>query len=72
MGNACGTVALLHIFGNLRDVCPVQPGGYLEAFYEKSIKLNAEERAISLETDQSIMAAHREAEDGGQVRIINI
>lgn len=66
VGNACGTVALLHVFGNL-ELYELTPGGYLDEFYKKSSSLTPDERAIALETDDSIMAAHTAAESGGQV-----
>ncbi|PHJ20586.1 ubiquitin carboxyl-terminal hydrolase uchl3 [Cystoisospora suis] len=67
VGNACGTIALLHCLANLpRDRFPLQPGGFLEKFLEETANLTPEERAKKLETDNALASAHKSYETKGQ------
>jgi ubiquitin carboxyl-terminal hydrolase L3 len=45
VGNACGTVGLLHCIGNVRNKLPIAPGSYLERFYNKTEEATPEEIA---------------------------
>lgn len=62
VGNACGTVALLHALLNNMDTLPIREGSFLEEFYNKSREMTPMERAKFLEEpkegDPDIEAAH--------------
>lgn len=57
VGNACGTVGLLHVFGNCQEI--LAEGKALRCFYEKVRDMTPDDRAKALETDKSIAFAHR-------------
>lgn len=50
IGNACGTVALIHAFGNNSEKIQID-NGYLKEFLQTTAKMNAMERANYLEND---------------------
>ncbi|EPR62495.1 ubiquitin carboxyl-terminal hydrolase UCHL3 [Toxoplasma gondii GAB2-2007-GAL-DOM2] len=67
VGNACGTVALLHCLANLpREKFPLQPNRFLEHFLKETADLSPEQRAKVLETDRSLASAHKSFEQQGQ------
>ncbi|CBZ52659.1 hypothetical protein NCLIV_024470 [Neospora caninum Liverpool] len=67
VGNACGTVALLHCIANLpRDKFPLQPGQFLEHFLKETADLSPDARAKLLETDRSLANSHKTFETKGQ------
>jgi ubiquitin carboxyl-terminal hydrolase L3 len=45
VGNACGTVGLLHCIGNVRNQLPIAPGSYLERFYQRTTESTPDEIA---------------------------
>ena len=50
IGNACGTVALIHAFGNNSEKVQLD-NGYLKEFLKITAKMDAMERANYLEND---------------------
>lgn len=67
VGNACGTVALVHCIANLpRTRFPLQPNGILETFFKETASLSPPERARALEQSSAFAAAHRSFETRGQ------
>eukprot|EP00923_Selenidium_pygospionis_P007828 GHVN01013309.1.p1 GENE.GHVN01013309.1~~GHVN01013309.1.p1 ORF type:complete len:233 (-),score=38.21 GHVN01013309.1:90-788(-) len=67
VGNACGTVALLHSFGNI-DIPPAK-GGSLENFFEKVKDMTPQERAKALESDNLLESAHQTAARESSVKL---
>lgn len=65
--NACGTVALLHLFCNL-DHGEYPLSGALQTFYEECQEKDPGERAKALEVAEPIATAHQKAETEGQSR----
>eukprot|EP00638_Chattonella_subsalsa_P004198 CAMPEP_0117755094 /NCGR_PEP_ID=MMETSP0947-20121206/13239_1 /TAXON_ID=44440 /ORGANISM="Chattonella subsalsa, Strain CCMP2191" /LENGTH=248 /DNA_ID=CAMNT_0005574347 /DNA_START=44 /DNA_END=790 /DNA_ORIENTATION=+ len=65
VGNACGTVALLHAIGNLPDV-PLLEGSFLKRFMDRTRSMNAHDKATALEEDEELDVAHNEATAEGQ------
>lgn len=45
VGNACGTIALLHCIGNVRDQIVIENGSYLDRFYSKTNNITPDEIA---------------------------
>jgi len=66
VGNACGTVGLLHALLNNKDKLDFAPGSFLETFEENTRGKTAEERAVMLEEDEGLDTAHESAAAEGQ------
>ncbi|KAH7280371.1 hypothetical protein KP509_37G064100 [Ceratopteris richardii] len=66
VGNACGTVALLHAVGNNLSRLNLMQGSYFERFFEASAKLTPDERAAALEKDDEIENVHSVAANAGE------
>ncbi|XP_033118423.1 ubiquitin carboxyl-terminal hydrolase isozyme L3-like isoform X1 [Anneissia japonica] len=64
IGNACGTIALLHSIVNNSD--KIQLSGYLSNFIEKTKDMTPEERASYLKEDEGLSSAHEESAQEGQ------
>lgn len=67
IGNACGTIGMLHAIGNLRPA--INPGSYLEGFFANVKGKNPEEIGAYLEGDTTLEAVHEDAAAGGQSEI---
>mmetsp|Transcript_54582 Transcript_54582/g.119677 ORF Transcript_54582/g.119677 Transcript_54582/m.119677 type:complete len:222 (+) Transcript_54582:74-739(+) len=63
VGNACGTIGVLHAVANADGV---PPAGWFAKFFEETKALSPEERAKALEGDQEIAGAHAAAEAAGE------
>ncbi|XP_014675872.1 PREDICTED: ubiquitin carboxyl-terminal hydrolase isozyme L3-like [Priapulus caudatus] len=66
VGNACGTVALIHALANNVDKLKLTSDGKLKRFLDATIKLDPEARAAYLATDSDICSAHEESAQEGQ------
>jgi len=65
VGNACGTVALIHAVANNLNKIDLTDGP-LKDFLEKTKPMSAEDRGHALETDEGISKAHEESAQEGQ------
>ncbi|XP_071518472.1 ubiquitin carboxyl-terminal hydrolase isozyme L3 isoform X2 [Panulirus ornatus] len=65
VGNACGTVALIHAIANNQDKIDLD-GGALKDFLDKTASMNPEDRGHALESDEGISKAHEESAQEGQ------
>jgi len=65
VGNACGTVALMHAVANNADKIGLSDGA-LKTFLSRTADMNPEERGHELEKDESISAVHEECAGEGQ------
>lgn len=65
VGNACGTVALIHAIANNRDKIDLGDGA-LKDFLESTKSMNPEDKGHALETDEGISKAHEESAQEGQ------
>ena len=68
VGNACGTVGILHALGNARHhpLCHIHADSYLANFFAKTAKMTPEEIAAYLEADEQIETIHGAAAVEGQ------
>lgn len=66
ISNACGTIALIHSIGNLRNVITFQPGSVLDKFFKETESMTPEERAKRLENDHEFARSHEETAKDGQ------
>ena len=66
VGNACGTVGLLHCLTNCKDRLTFQAGAYIEKFVSATVNMTPDERAEYLNRDDEIEVAHESAASEGQ------
>lgn len=66
VGNACGTVGILHALCNAKDTLPIESGSYVERFYETTKSMTPHDIAVYLEGDEEIEQSHGAAADQGQ------
>ena len=66
VGNACGTIGLLHAAANLASEAPPAAGSWLEGFLARTAGMDSAARAQALESDYSLDAAHAAAASEGQ------
>ena len=66
VGNACGTIGLLHAAANLASEVPPAPGSWLAGFLARTAGMDSSARAEALATDDSLDAAHSAAASVGQ------
>ncbi len=66
VGNACGTVGLLHACLNNADALPPAAGSWLQRFSALTTAMSPEERARALEEDDTLDDAHADAASLGQ------
>ncbi|PIA19693.1 ubiquitin carboxyl-terminal hydrolase isozyme L3 [Coemansia reversa NRRL 1564] len=64
IGNACGTMAIIHALANIQKTVPIS--GPLGEFFEKTKNLSPAERATELEKNESIAALHSQSAVEGQ------
>jgi len=65
VGNACGTVGIMHSIFNNMDEIPVSDGP-LKSFFESTKSKSPEERAKDLESDEGITKCHGDIATEGQ------
>ena len=68
VGNACGTVGILHALGNVQShpLYHVTDGTYLQEFYATTANMTPDEIAAYLEADDKIEEIHASAAEEGQ------
>ncbi|KAJ2646753.1 ubiquitinyl hydrolase 1 [Coemansia sp. RSA 1250] len=64
IGNACGSMAILHALGNVQS--QVSIGGSLKEFFEKTKEMSPMERTLELEQNKEIAGAHSASAAEGQ------
>ncbi|KAJ2161217.1 hypothetical protein GGF46_001645 [Coemansia sp. RSA 552] len=64
VGNACGTMAVMHALGNTQSVIPME--GALAEFFARTKDLSPPERGAALENSQSIASEHAKSAAEGQ------
>lgn len=66
IGNACGTIGIIHAVANNLKHLEFESDSALKTFLEKTSKMNSEQRAAFLETDDSIRVTHESSAQEGQ------
>ncbi|KAL9260191.1 Ubiquitin carboxyl-terminal hydrolase 3-like protein [Drosera capensis] len=69
VGNACGTIGLLHAIGNITSEIRLSEGSFLERFFKSTAKMDALERAAFLENDREMEVAHSIAATAGDTEV---
>ncbi|XP_039046718.1 ubiquitin carboxyl-terminal hydrolase 3-like isoform X2 [Hibiscus syriacus] len=66
VGNACGTIGILHSVGNVTSEIMLQEGSYLDRFFKSTASMDPLERAAFLEKDDEMEVAHTIAATAGE------
>ncbi|KAK8640099.1 hypothetical protein V6N13_138461 [Hibiscus sabdariffa] len=66
VGNACGTIGLLHSVGNVTSEIKLQEGSFLDRFFKSTATMDPLERAAFLEKDGEMEVAHTVAASAGE------
>ncbi|CAN8274788.1 unnamed protein product [Cochlearia groenlandica] len=66
VGNACGTIGLLHAIGNITSEINLSDGSFLDKFFKSTADMTPMERARFLEKDSQIEDAHSIAVTAGE------
>nr|XP_033806128.1 ubiquitin carboxyl-terminal hydrolase isozyme L3 isoform X2 [Geotrypetes seraphini]XP_033806129.1 ubiquitin carboxyl-terminal hydrolase isozyme L3 isoform X2 [Geotrypetes seraphini] len=72
IGNACGTIGLIHAVANNRDKLNFEPDSALQKFLEDTWLMSPIEKAKYLEKDESIRVTHECSAQEGQTETPNI
>lgn len=71
VGNACGTIGLLHAIGNLTSQIKLTEGSFLDKFFKSTSSMDPMQRALFLENDREIEVAHSVAVTAGETEATN-
>lgn len=66
VGNACGTVGILHAIGNAVAEIQLAEGSFFDKFFKSTANMNPIERAMFLEKDKEMENAHSAAASAGE------
>ncbi|KAJ0644588.1 putative ubiquitinyl hydrolase 1 [Helianthus annuus] len=66
VGNACGTIGLLHAIGNITSEIKLVENSFLDRFYKSTANMDPMERALYLENDREMEVAHSDAVAAGE------
>ncbi|KAA8526024.1 hypothetical protein F0562_007876 [Nyssa sinensis] len=66
VGNACGTIGLLHGIGNITSEIKLLEGSFLDRFFKSTVNMDPLERAMFLENDREMEVAHSVAATAGE------
>ncbi|KAH0941200.1 hypothetical protein HID58_000837 [Brassica napus] len=69
VGNACGTIGLLHAIGNITSEIKLSEGSFLDKFFKSTANMTPMERARFLENDSQIEDAHSVAVTAGETPV---
>uniref|UniRef100_A0A673CV71 Ubiquitin carboxyl-terminal hydrolase n=1 Tax=Sphaeramia orbicularis TaxID=375764 RepID=A0A673CV71_9TELE len=72
IGNACGTIGLIHAVANNLQHLEFEPDSSLKKFLQQTTKMTPEERAAFLEKDESIRVTHESSAQEGQTEAPSI
>lgn len=74
VGNACGTIGLLHSVANSSTFCggpvEVKEGSFFDAFLKRTLAMTPEARAVALEDDAEIEESHELVAQEGQSAVV--
>ncbi|KAF5445226.1 hypothetical protein F2P56_034292 [Juglans regia] len=66
VGNACGTIGLLHAVGNITSEIKLLEGSFMDRFLKTTATMDPLERAAFLENDTEMEVAHSVAATAGE------
>ncbi|XP_047180774.1 ubiquitin carboxyl-terminal hydrolase 3-like isoform X2 [Vigna umbellata] len=65
VGNACGTIGLLHALGNITSEVKLVEGSFFDKFFKSTASMDPLQRAAFLENDREMEVAHSVAATAG-------
>ncbi|XP_061648847.1 ubiquitin carboxyl-terminal hydrolase isozyme L3 isoform X2 [Phyllopteryx taeniolatus] len=69
IGNACGTIGLIHAVANNLARLEFEPNSVLKKFLELTCQMSPQERSAFLENDESIRITHESSAQEGQTEM---
>lgn len=72
LGNACGTIALLHAVGNASSKINLVENSCLDLFFKSTATMDPYERAVCLEKDDTMARAHLLAANDGATELSDL
>ncbi|XP_009610908.1 ubiquitin carboxyl-terminal hydrolase 3-like isoform X1 [Nicotiana tabacum] len=66
VGNACGTIGLLHAIGNITSQIKLTEESFLDRFFKSTASMDPMQRALFLENDREMEVAHSVAATAGE------
>ncbi|KAL0585512.1 hypothetical protein ABG067_004653 [Albugo candida] len=66
IGNACGTIAMLHAVGNIRHATAFPPNSFLQKFFKQCDGKNPQEVGALLEQSEELETVHESVARKGQ------
>ena len=66
IGNACGTIGLLHAVANAKDAITIEKDSFLDRFLSGKESMDADSIGHALEEDDELEEGHVEASEAGQ------
>ncbi|KAH1249141.1 Ubiquitin carboxyl-terminal hydrolase 3 [Glycine max] len=67
VGNACGTIGLLHALGNITSEVKLVEGSFFDKFFKSTASMDPLQRAVFLENDREMEVAHSVAATAGEL-----
>ncbi|KAJ8774396.1 hypothetical protein K2173_012470 [Erythroxylum novogranatense] len=71
VGNACGTIGLLHGVGNMTSNIKLSEGSFLDRFFKATASMDPFQRAVFLENDREMEVAHSIAATAGETEALD-
>ncbi|CAL5014292.1 unnamed protein product [Urochloa decumbens] len=72
LGNACGTIALIHAVGNSSSGINLVENSCLDLFFKSTTSMDPYERALFLEKDDTMASAHSLAASAGVTELCDV
>ncbi|XP_062227060.1 ubiquitin carboxyl-terminal hydrolase 3-like isoform X1 [Phragmites australis] len=72
LGNACGTIGLLHAVGNASSEISLVDNSCLDLFFKSTARMDPYERAVYLEKDDAMTRAHSLAASAGVTELCDV
>uniref|UniRef100_A0A0A9G680 Ubiquitin carboxyl-terminal hydrolase n=1 Tax=Arundo donax TaxID=35708 RepID=A0A0A9G680_ARUDO len=72
LGNACGTIGLLHAAGNVSSEISLVENSCLDLFFKSTASMDPYQRAVFLDKDDAIARAHSLAASAGVTELCDV
>jgi ubiquitin carboxyl-terminal hydrolase L3 len=69
IGNACGTIGLLHAICNVIDLLKLDEGKFFHKFHQATINMSPTDRALALEANEDIEVEHESLASSAQSEV---
>ncbi|PNX73143.1 ubiquitin carboxyl-terminal hydrolase isozyme L3-like protein [Trifolium pratense] len=70
VGNACGTIGLLHALGNITSEIKFVEESFFDKFFKTTANMDPMQRALFLENDSEMEVAHSVAATAGDTEVL--